>query len=76
MAEVRVGLQEIVVYFEELEDPRCSINQRHPFVSVVVIALMAVLAGANGPTAIAQWAKNKMGPGSTVGDKIRFGLAC
>jgi hypothetical protein len=32
------------------------VNQLHPLVSVVVIALMAVLAGANGPTAIARWA--------------------
>jgi predicted transposase YbfD/YdcC len=60
MGKVPVGLEEIIVHFEELEDPRCSINQRHPFVSVVVIALMAVLAGANGPTSIAQWAKDKM----------------
>src|SRR5205085_6510851 len=29
---------------------------RHPLVSVVVIALLAILAGANGPTAIAKWA--------------------
>ena len=29
---------------------------RHPLESVVVIALMAVLAGASGPTAIAKWA--------------------
>jgi predicted transposase YbfD/YdcC len=42
-----------------LEDPRSAINQRHPFVSVVVIAVVAVLAGANGPTAIARWAELK-----------------
>lgn len=53
---IRVGLDEVVVHFSELEDPRSQINQLHPFVSVVVIALMAVLAGANGPTAIAKWA--------------------
>lgn len=57
MAEVRhIGLDEIVKHFEPLEDPRCHINLRHPLVSVVVIALMAILAGANGPTAIAKWA--------------------
>ena len=39
--------------------PRSTINQKHPFVSVVVIALMAVLAGASGPTTIAQWAQYK-----------------
>lgn len=52
----RVGLDEIIGHFAELEDPRSEINLRHPFVSVVVMALMAVLAGAGGPTAIAKWA--------------------
>ena len=33
-----------------------DLDRRHPLVSVVVIALMAVLAGPGGPTAIAQWA--------------------
>jgi predicted transposase YbfD/YdcC len=59
MATVRIALQEVVGYFDELEDPRSSINQKHPLVSVVVIALMAVLAGASGPTTIAQWAACK-----------------
>jgi predicted transposase YbfD/YdcC len=60
MANVlRVSLDEIVGYFDELEDPRSTVNLRHPFVSVVVIALMAVLAGAGGPTAIATWARTK-----------------
>jgi predicted transposase YbfD/YdcC len=54
-----VCLDEVVGYFDELEDPRSDINQKHPLVSVVVIALMAVLAGAGGPTAIARWAKIK-----------------
>ena len=57
MVEVRqIGLDEIARHFETLEDPRSSVNRKHPLVSVVVIALMAVLAGANGPTAIAEWA--------------------
>jgi len=56
---LRVSLDEIVGYFDELEDPRSAVNLRHPFVSVVVIALMAVLAGAGGPTAIATWARTK-----------------
>lgn len=55
----RFGLEEIGEYFESLEDPRSDINQKHPFVSVVVIAVMAVLAGADGPTAIARWAAIK-----------------
>jgi predicted transposase YbfD/YdcC len=60
MAELqRVCLDEIVVHFQELEDPRSTVNLRHPLVSVVVIALLAVLAGAGGPTAIARWAALK-----------------
>ena len=60
MADLQhVSLDEVVGYFDALEDPRSSINRQHPLVSVVVIALMAVLAGANGPTAIAKWAALK-----------------
>jgi len=57
MADVRrIGLDEVVRHFEQLEDPRSEVNLRHPLVSVVVIALLAALAGAGGPTAIARWA--------------------
>src|SRR6476661_7267243 len=59
MAAVSIGLEEIACYFDDLEDPRSTINQKHPLVSVVVIALMAVLAGAQGPTSIAKWAMIK-----------------
>ena len=60
MADIqRIGLDEIIGHFEELEDPRSTVNLQHPLVSVVVIALLAVLAGASGPTAIATWAMRK-----------------
>ena len=60
MADLRgASLDEVVVHFHDLEDPRSGINQRHPLTSVVVIALLAVLAGAGGPTAIARWAALK-----------------
>ncbi len=60
MADSRhVSLDEVVAHFTQLEDPRSPINRQHPLVSVVVIALMAVLAGAGGPTAIARWAELK-----------------
>jgi predicted transposase YbfD/YdcC len=57
----RIGVDEIIGHFAELEDPRSVINRQHPLDSVVVIALMAVLAGAAGPTAIAKWAALKEG---------------
>lgn len=74
MAEIhRIGLDEVARHFEELEDPRSTVNRRHPLVSVVVIALMAVLAGANGPTGIAKWAAFKEGSSpKSVGNFARF----
>ncbi len=51
----RIGVDEILRHFDELEDPRSTVNLQHPLASVVVIALMAILAGAGGPTAIAKW---------------------
>ena len=56
---VRLDVEEVRRHFQELEDPRSSVNVLHPLGSVLVIAIMAVLAGANGPTAIAKWANMK-----------------
>lgn len=52
-------LDEIVASFATMEDPRSHINRRHPLPSVLVLAVLAVLAGAAGPTAIARWAECK-----------------
>lgn len=60
MAKIqRICVDEIIGYFDDLEDPRDTVNRKHPLVSVVVIAMMAVLSGAGGPTAIAKWAALK-----------------
>jgi predicted transposase YbfD/YdcC len=69
------SLADIAKHFDTLEDPRSSINRRHPLTSVVVIAIMAILAGANGPTAIAQWARAKQ---AFLGQGLRlpFGVPC
>jgi predicted transposase YbfD/YdcC len=56
---VAVGLDEVTGYFAQLEDPRSSVNRQHPLESVVVIAVLAILAGASGPTTIAKWAALK-----------------
>jgi predicted transposase YbfD/YdcC len=61
MTSTRSRLDEIVASFSTLEDPRPHINRRHPLPSVLVIAVLAVLAGAAGPTAIARWAECKAG---------------
>lgn len=59
MFTVRILHEEVMRYFDELEVPSSTINLKHPFVRMVVITLMAVLAGANGLTTIAQWVKHK-----------------
>jgi predicted transposase YbfD/YdcC len=61
MTSTRSTLDEIVESFSTLEDPRSHINRRHPLPSILVIAVLAVLAGAAGPTAIARWAQLKEG---------------
>ena len=59
MASTRSKLDEIVASFSTLEDPRSHINRRHPLPSILIVAVLAVLAAAAGPTAIARWAKYK-----------------
>jgi predicted transposase YbfD/YdcC len=56
---VRMDVQDVVRHFKQLEDPRSAVNRLHPLPSVVVVAIMAVLAGASGPTGIAKWANAK-----------------
>ena len=59
MTSTRTKPDEIVASFSTLEDPRSRINRRHPLPGILVIAVLAVLAGAAGPTAIARWAELK-----------------
>src|SRR4051794_37753251 len=59
MVGTRSKLDEIMESFATLEDPRSHINRLHPLPSILVVAVLAVLAGAAGPTAIARWAKFK-----------------
>ncbi len=56
----RVGAKEvrgIIGHFRGLPDPRSTINRRHLLVDVIVISICGVIAGADGPSAIEQWAK-------------------
>ena len=57
---LKVGDQEavnVVRFFDDLPDPRSEVNQLHRLGDVIVIAICAVIANADGPTAIAKWAK-------------------
>jgi len=44
-------------FFDDLPDPRSKVNRLHSLGDVIVISICAVLAMADGPTAIAHWAK-------------------
>jgi predicted transposase YbfD/YdcC len=46
----------IIQQFEKIDDPRSHVNRYHLLVDVIVISICAVLAGADGPTAIEKWA--------------------
>lgn len=55
-----IGDQEAVNflrYFDDLPDPRSKVNRLHRLGDVIVIAICAVIANADGPTAIAHWAE-------------------
>lgn len=47
----------ITEFFKDLPDPRSTINRRHLLVDLIVICVLAVLAGADGPKAIGVWAE-------------------
>lgn len=51
-----VTADSILAEFDTLEDPRSSINRVHLLGDIIVISIMAVIAGAEGPKAIGVWA--------------------
>jgi predicted transposase YbfD/YdcC len=52
------SVDSILTCFEELNDPRSHVNRLHVFGDLLVICIMAVIAGADGPQAIGIWADN------------------
>lgn len=48
----------IIQEFGDLDDPRSTINRHHVLGDLIVICIMAVIAGADGPLAIGTWAEN------------------
>ncbi len=51
-----VDVDSIPRNFYELDDPRSTINRHHLLGDSIVISIMAVIAGVDGPMAIATWA--------------------
>ncbi|QDU93265.1 Transposase DDE domain protein [Lignipirellula cremea] len=59
MTEIQFdNVDSILTSFGELTDPRSHINRLHLFGDLLVISIMAVIAGADGPQAIGIWAKH------------------
>jgi hypothetical protein len=57
MAEIRFdNVDSILTCFQDLKDPRSHINRRHVSGELLVICIMAVISGADGPEAIGTWA--------------------
>ncbi len=50
----RVSVQDMTQHFRGLEEPRDSVHRLHSLDNVLVIAVLAVRAGAGGATAIAE----------------------
>lgn len=46
----------ILDFFTDLPDPRSHINRKHRLGDLIVISVLAVIAGADGPKAIGIWA--------------------
>ena len=62
---IRIGLDEVVCHLSEWKDASAESDLLLRLVRVLVSASMAVLAGARGPTGIADWAlRGWRNPGS------------
>lgn len=59
MTEIQFNnVDSILASFSDLQDPRSPVNRKHLLGDMIVICIMAVLAGADGPEAIGIWANN------------------
>lgn len=53
-----ITAESILDHFETLLDPRSHVSRKHLLGDLIVISIMAVIAGAKGPEAISVWAKS------------------
>ncbi|MEM4723530.1 MAG: transposase family protein, partial [Candidatus Hadarchaeum sp.] len=56
MTPIRTSLQS---YLEELVDPRRDHGKRYPLTTVIILAIVAIIAGANDWVAVARYCKLK-----------------
>jgi predicted transposase YbfD/YdcC len=53
-----ITAESILAHFESLRDPRSHLNRKNVLGNLIIISIMAVIAGAEGPEAIGVWAKS------------------
>ena len=54
-----VDVESVGAFFESLADPRHERNRKHRLVDVIVVAVVGILCGASGPTAIRRIASGR-----------------
>jgi predicted transposase YbfD/YdcC len=57
--EAKILKRSVLQHFQEMEDPRVERGQNHPLVSLVSIAILATLSGADSFVAIERYGKAK-----------------
>ncbi|MFO7903184.1 MAG: ISAs1 family transposase [Pirellulaceae bacterium] len=58
MMESVGDVDSILTCFQDLDDPRSTVNRKHLLGDLIVISICAVIAGADGPKAIGVWANS------------------
>ncbi len=58
-SDFQILRQSVLQHFQTLPDPRVERTQHHSLMSIVTIAILAVLAGADGFVAIERYGKAK-----------------
>ena len=52
-------LESVLRHFQDIEDPREASRSTYPLLSIITIAILAVISGADGSTAIETYGKAK-----------------
>lgn len=58
--EVKILRRSVMQHFQQIKDPRMDRTKRHSLMAIITIAILAVLAGADGFVAIETYGKAKL----------------
>jgi DDE_Tnp_1-associated len=57
--EANILERSVLKHFQDITDPRLTSRSTHPLVSIITIAILAVISGADGCVAIETYGKAK-----------------